>query len=173
MLIDRRAGETQVTDEGIELRAASRISDKLGDKGHVNVTSYNRLVLLTGEVPNAAAKDDAEAAVKLVANVKSISNELAIGESSAFSARSNDAYITSKVKARFLDYKRFNANHVKVVTEAGVVFLMGLVTLNESNSAVEIARTTGGVKKVVRLFEIITPEAAMAADGKTPAAPAP
>ena len=173
MLTDRRAGETQVTDEGIELRAISRISDKLGDKGHINVTSYNRLALITGEVPNAAAKDDAEAAVRLVPNVKAISNELVMGEPSVLSARSNDSYITSKVKARFLDYKRFNANHVKVVTEAGVVFLMGLVTLDESNAAVEIARTTGGVKKVIRLFEIITPEAAMAADGKKPAAATP
>ena len=148
-------------------------SDKAGDKGHINVTSYTRLALLPGEVPNDVSKDDAEAAVRLVPNVKAISNELVMGEPSALSARSNDSYITSKVKARFLDYKRFNANHVKVVTEAGVVFLMGLVTLDESNAAVEIARTTGGVKKVIRLFEIITPEAAMAADGKKPAAATP
>lgn len=169
ILTDRRAAETQVTDEGIEMRVASRIDEKLGGNAHLNVTSYNRIVLLTGEVVSASARDDAEAAARQVANVKAISNELAVAPPSAMTARSNDSFITSKVKARFLDYKRFNANHVKVVTEAGVVFLMGLVTQDEANHAVEIARTTGGVLKVVRLLEIISADAAIAADGKKPA----
>jgi osmotically-inducible protein OsmY len=166
---DRRVSETYVTDEGIELRAGKAISDafgeKIGDKAHVNVTSYNRMVLLTGEVPTAAAKADAEKAASAVANVKAISNELAIAGASAYSARSNDAYITSKVKARFVDYNKFAANHVKVVTEAGVVFLLGLVTPQEADAAVDIARTTAGVLKVIRVFELINPAQAQAIDG--------
>lgn len=164
MYSDRRISETYVMDEGIELRASKNISEKLGDKAHVNVTSYNRTVLLTGEVPTAAAKTEAENIAAQVPNVKAISNELAIAGASSYSSRSNDSYITSKVKARFVDYHKFAANHVKVVTEAGVVFLLGLVTQQEADSAVEIARTTGGVLKVVRLFEIISPAQAQSVD---------
>lgn len=153
---DRRATEAQVTDEGIELRAGNRISEKYGSNTHVNVTSYNRTVLLTGEVPDAAAKANIEKIVSEVQNVKAISNELQIAGASTLTARSNDTYITSKVKARFIDANQFAANHVKVVTEAGVVYLMGLVTQKEANAAVEVARTTGGVQKVVRVFEIIS-----------------
>ncbi len=153
---DRRSVETQIADEGIELRAGNRISEKYGSNTHVNVTSYNRTVLLTGEVPNAATKADVEKIVAEVPNVKAISNELQIAAPSTLIARSNDTYITSKVKARFVDANSFAANHVKVVTEAGVVYLMGLVSQKEANAAVEIARTTGGVQKVVRVFEIIS-----------------
>lgn len=153
---DRRATEVQVTDEGIELRAGNRISEKYGSNTHVNVTSYNRTVLLTGEVPDAAAKSDVEKLVSEVQNVKAISNELQVAATSTLTARSNDTYITSKVKARFVDANTFAANHVKVVTEAGVVYLMGLVSQKEANAAVEVARTTGGVQKVVRVFEIIS-----------------
>lgn len=153
---DRRSTETQVTDEGIELRAGNRISEKYGSNTHVNITSYNRTVLLTGEVPNAATKADVEKIVSEVPNVKAISNELQIAAASTLTARSNDTYITSKVKARFVDANSFAANHVKVVTEAGVVYLMGMVSQKEANAAVEIARTTGGVQKVVRVFEIIS-----------------
>jgi osmotically-inducible protein OsmY len=134
---------------------------------HVNVTSYNRMLLLTGEAPSAEIKADIEKlAVRLVPNVKSISNELAIAGPSSLGGRSNDTYLTSKVKARFVDANKFSANHVKVVTEAGVVFLLGLVTQTEANDAVEIARTTGGVQKVVRVFEIVSPEQARALDNK-------
>jgi len=158
----------------MEIRAANRITEKYGDKVHVNVTSFNRMVLLTGEVPNEAAKGDVEKIASSVPNVKSISNELAIAGPSSFGGRSNDSYITSKVKARFVDANKFAANHVKVVTEAGVVFLIGMVTQAEANAAVEIARTTGGVQKVVRVFEIITPEQAKALDSTSqPAASAP
>ena len=175
ILTDRRNSETFASDEGMEIRAANRINEKYGDKLHVNVTSYNRMVLLTGEVPNDAAKADVEKIASGVPNVKSISNEMAIAGPSSFGGRSNDSYITSKVKARFVDANKFSPNHVKVVTEAGVVFLLGLVTQTEANAAVEIARTTGGVQKVVRVFEIITPEQAKALDNKPPppaAAPA-
>ncbi len=164
LLADRRNSETYLADEGMEIRAANRITEKYGDKVHVNITSYNRMLLLTGEVPSAEVKADVEKLASGVPNVKSISNELAVAGPSSFGGRSNDSYITSKVKARFVDTGKFQANHVKVVTEAGVVFLLGMVTQAEANSAVEVARTTGGVQKVVRVFEIISPEQAKALD---------
>jgi osmotically-inducible protein OsmY len=156
LLTDRRNSETYVADEGLEIRAANRITEKYGDKVHINVTSYNRMLLLTGEAPSETVKVDIEKLVGAVPNIKSISNELAIAGPSSLGGRSNDTYITSKVKARFVDANKFAPNHVKVVTEAGVVFLLGLVTQTEANAAVEITRTTGGVQKVVRVFEIIS-----------------
>lgn len=171
MLADRRNSETYLSDESMEIRATSRINEKYGDKVHVNVTSYNRMLLLTGEVPTEAIKADVEKIASGVPNVKSISNELAIAGPSSFGGRSNDSYITSKVKARFVDAGKFSPNLVKVVTEAGVVFLLGLVTQAEADAAVEIARTTGGVLKVVRVFEIISPEQARLLDRKPPPAP--
>ena len=133
---------------------------------HVNVTSYNRMLLLTGEAPSAEIKADIEKLASGVPNVKSISNELAIAGPSSLGGRSNDTYLTSKVKARFVDANKFSANHVKVVTEAGVVFLLGIVTQTEANDAVEIARTTGGVQKVVRVLEVVSPEQVRALDNK-------
>lgn len=172
MIVDRRASETYIADQSMEIRAASRISEKYGDKVHVNVTSYNRMMLLTGEVPTAEIKADVEKIVAGVPDVKSISNELAIAGPSSYGVRSNDAYITSKVKARFVDAGKFSAHVVKVVTEAGVVFLLGMVTQTEANAAVEIARTTGGVLKVVRVFEILSPEQAAVLNKTTSPAPA-
>lgn len=156
VLTDRRPTETVVTDEGIELRVANRIRETLGDRAHVNVTSYNRTVLLTGEVPDAAARGHIDKLVAGVPNVKAISNELEIAGISTLSSRSNDIYLTSKVKARFIDAQKFSVNQIKVVTENGVVYLMGLVTQGEANAAVEIARTTAGIRKVVRVFQIIS-----------------
>ncbi|MBI3095788.1 MAG: BON domain-containing protein [Rhodocyclales bacterium] len=177
MLTDRRNSETFISDQGMEIRAANRISETHGDKVHVNVTSYNRMLLLTGEVPTEVMKADVEKLASGVPNVKAITNELAIAGPASFGGRSNDSYITSKVKARFVDANRFSPNHVKVVTEAGVVFLLGLVTQAEADAAVEIARTTGGVQKVIRVFEIISPEQARAIDsamtGRQDARPAP
>jgi osmotically-inducible protein OsmY len=170
MLTDRRNPETYVSDEAMEIRALNRINEKYGDKVHVNVISYNRMMLLTGEVPTEAIKADAEKLASGVPNVKSISNELAISGPSSYGGRSNDSYITSKVKARFVDAGKFQPNHVKVITEAGVVFLLGLVTQAEAAAAVEIARTTGGVQKVVRVFEIISPDQARAIDNTPPPA---
>ncbi|MGA8049668.1 MAG: BON domain-containing protein [Burkholderiales bacterium] len=154
---DRRTTGTQVDDEGIELRASNQIGDRYGDKVHVNVTSYNRSVLLTGEVPDQAVKDGIEKIVLAVPNVHSVTNELQIAGLSSMPARTNDSYITSKVKTRFLDAGRFNPVHVKVVTEAGAVYLLGIVTEKEAADAVEIARTTGGVLKVVKVFEYCQP----------------
>ncbi|MCK9379815.1 MAG: BON domain-containing protein [Sulfuritalea sp.] len=172
MLTDRRNPETYISDEALEIRALNRITEKYGDNTHVNAVSYNRMVLLTGEAPTAAIKADVEKLAASVPNVKAITNEVAVAGPSTYGGRSNDSYITSKVKARFVDANKFAANHVKVITEAGVVFLLGLVTQAEADAAVEIARTTGGVQKVVRVFEIITPEQARAADNLPPPAPA-
>ena len=164
MLSDRRPTETYIADEAIETRAVNRINEKFGDRVHVNVTSYNLSVLMTGEVPSAAVKSEVEKIISKVPNVRALTNELAVAGISTFGARSNDAYITSKVKARFIDANKFNANHVKIVTEAGTVYLLGLVTQRESTDAVEIARTTGGVQKVVRVFELIAEDAAKKID---------
>ncbi len=153
MAADRRTSGAYIEDQGIELKASSLIEDKFRDKVHINVTSYNRNVLLTGEVPADALKLEAEQMVRDVANVRSVSNEIAIAGLSTFSSRSNDTFITSKVKGRMIDAQKFQANHVRVVTENGVVYLMGLVTRKEAEDATEIARTTSDVKKVVKVFE--------------------
>lgn len=168
MLADRRISETYLADEGIEIRAANRIREQFGDKVHVNVTSYNRTVLLTGEVPDAATKEAVEKVAASVNEIRRMTNELSISGNSSFSARSNDTYLTSKVKARFLDAARFPINHVKVITENGGVYLLGLVTQTEADAAVEIARTTGGVLRVIRVFEVISDEQARQLD-KQPA----
>lgn len=165
MLADRRASEIFVMDEGLELRIGNRIGEALGPKVHLNVTSYNRMVLLSGEALDAATRAEAERLAASVANVRTITNELTIGQPSTLSNRANDSLITSKVKGRFIDHNRFPANHVKVVTEAGTVFLMGMVTQAEADAAVEIARTTSGVRTVVRVFEIISADEARRLDG--------
>jgi osmotically-inducible protein OsmY len=164
MVADRRITETYLADEAIEMRASSRIGEKFGSEAHVNVTSYNRMLLLTGEVPTAEAKAELGKIMATVPNVKSVSNEVLVAPASTIAGRSTDTYTTSKVKARFVDYNKFAANKVKVVTEWGTVFLLGLVTQREADEAVDIARTTGGVQKVVRLFEIIPEDEARRLD---------
>ena len=155
MAADRRSSGAYIEDQEIELKASKAIDDSLKSNVHANITSYNRHVLITGEVSNEANKAKAESLVKPIQNVNSINNQLVIGANSSISARSNDAYITSKVKTNFLTENKFAANHVKVVTENGTVFLLGLVTHKEGDDAAEIARTTLGVKKVVKDFEYI------------------
>lgn len=151
---DRRTVGTIAEDEAIEIKTARRIDEKL--KGmHVSVTSYNRIVLLTGEVTGATAQGEAAKIAGAVENVRGVHNELQVALNSSLSARANDSYVTSKVKARFVDAQRFNPLHVKVVTEAGVVYLLGLVNRQEADQATEIARTTAGVRKVVRVFEYL------------------
>lgn len=150
---DRRTGGIFVEDEGIEMRAGRRISEKFGHNVHVNVTSFNRNVLLTGEVPSENIKKETGDLVTGVENVRNITNEIAVTGISSFMSRSNDALITSKVKGRFMDAGKFQINHVKVVTENSVVYLLGLVKREEAQSAVEIASSTSGVKKVVKVFE--------------------
>ena len=155
--IDRRTTGAQVDDEGTELRAGNRIRERYGDRVHVNVTSYNRAMLLTGETPDAAAKDEIEKMMASLQGVRGVTNEIQVAGASAYSARASDATITGKVKARFLDANRFNPVHVKVVTETGVVYLMGIVTEKEAAEATELARTTAGVRKVVKVFEYCRP----------------
>ncbi|HZE10968.1 MAG TPA: BON domain-containing protein [Burkholderiales bacterium] len=154
---DRRQAEVMFSDQRIEFSASSKVDDALKGQGHVNVTSYNYTVLLTGEVPTAQAKADAEKAVTQVPNVKTVVNELQIAGTSSAASRSNDAYITSKVKSNFLGNGKFKATDIKVITEASVVYLLGLVTREEADAATEVARGTGGVQKVVRVFEYVTP----------------
>jgi osmotically-inducible protein OsmY len=149
---DRRTAAIMADDESIELRVASRVSEKY-PAAHVSATSYNRTVLLTGEAPTAEAKADIERIAREVPNVRGTVNELTVGLATVLSSRANDSYITSKVKARFVDNGRFNPVHVKVTTENGVVYLLGIVNKQEADRATEIARTTAGVKRVVRVFE--------------------
>lgn len=155
MADDRRTSGTFIEDEGIELKAANRISDTLRGEVHVSVISFNRNVLLTGEAHTDALRQEAEQIVRGVPNVRNVTNEIAVSALTSFSSRSNDTYITSKVKVRMLDANKFSPNHVKVVTENGVVYLMGLVTRKEAEDAAEIARSTSGVQRVVKVFEYI------------------
>jgi osmotically-inducible protein OsmY len=156
MVTDRRTSGAQIEDQAIELKSMNRIRDVIGDRGHVSTTSYNRQVLITGEVGSEADKTAVEQAVQKVENVRSTVNELAVIGTSSLASRSSDAIVTSKVKASFVDSADLSANVVKVVTERGTVYLMGRVTEREASRATELARGVGGVQKVVRLFEIIT-----------------
>jgi osmotically-inducible protein OsmY len=153
---DRRTSGTQLEDQAIELKSVNRIRDAVGERGHVNVVSYSRTVLLTGEVASEADRSAIEQAVARIENVRSTVNELAVMGSSSLTARSNDAILTSKVKASYLDAKDLQANTIKVVTERATVYLMGRVTEREATRATELARGVSGVQKVVRVFEILT-----------------
>ena len=164
--VDRRTTGAQVDDEGIELRSNNRISERFGDRAHVSVTSFNRSVLLTGEAPDAKAKDEIERIVSAVPNARAVTNELTLTANSTLSNRASDASITGKVKARYLDAGKFNPLHVKVVTERSVVYLLGVVTEQEAADAVEVARTTGGVRKVVKIFDYCKPTDAACAPKK-------
>ena len=166
MATDRRTTGTQLDDEGIELRAGSHIREKMGERGHINVVSYNRQVLLTGEVPSAQDKQLAEQVVSKVENVRVIVNELGIQANTTFSQRSSDVLITGRVKAALVDARDLFANAFKVVTERGTTDLMGRVTQREVNRATDIARSTPGVLKVVRVLEIISDEELQSAPPK-------
>lgn len=151
---DRRSTGFYIEDENIEWRARSVLLERFKDT-HINVTSYNLGVLLTGEVADEKTKADVGDAIRKVVNVKNVTNELAVGGKSSLTARSNDALITTSVKARFLTAKGFSSNHVKIITEANVVYLLGIVTKEEGDAATEVARTTSGVSRIVRVFEYV------------------
>ncbi len=153
---DRRTSGAQLEDEGIELRSANRLREAMGDRANAKATSYNRQVLLTGEVPTEEDKKLAEQTVSRVENVQKIVNELGVLGNSTFSQRSGDTLVTGKVKAALVDAKDLYANAFKVVTERGVVHLMGRVTQREADRATEVTRGVSGVQKVVRIFEIIS-----------------
>lgn len=156
VVTDRRTSGAQLEDEGIELRGVSRIRGNVGDRVHVNLTSYNRQVLLTGEVPTEQDKQLVEQIVTRVENVSSVVNELAVMGSTSLTQRSSDALVTGRVKAMLIDAPDLFANSFKVVTERGTVYLLGRVTQREADRGTVVVRSTPGVQKVVRIFEIIS-----------------
>jgi osmotically-inducible protein OsmY len=153
---DRRTTGTVVEDEGIELRAAARIRESLGERGHVNVTAYNRQALITGEVPNAQDRQLVEQIVGNVDNVRHIVNELAVLGNSTLSQRSSDALVSGKVRAALVDTRELSANAFKIVTERGVTYVMGRVTAREAKMATDVISSVSGVQKVVRILETIS-----------------
>lgn len=155
---DRRSSGAQLEDEAIELKAANRIRDAVGTRVRVNVTSYNRLVLLSGEVPSEADRQRVQQIVAGVENVRSVVNELAVLDSPTLTQRTSDVVLTGRVKAGFIDHDQLSALAIKVVTERGTVYLMGRVTRREADLATEVARRTSGAKAVVRVFEYISEE---------------
>jgi osmotically-inducible protein OsmY len=153
---DRRTTGSQADDETIELKANNRMNEAFGERARISTTSYNRMVLLTGEVPTEGDKTTAEQAVARVDNVQSVVNELTVGPINTFSEKTKDAFVTAKVKASLIDAKDVFANSIKVVTHRGTVYLMGRVTEREATRASEIARGVSGVVKVIRVFEVLT-----------------
>ena len=158
MVTDRRTLGAQVEDQAIEIKIASAVRQELGDRVHLNVTSFNRKVLLTGEVTTAAEKERIEKIAQSQENVQSVVNDLAMMPASTLTQRSKDTVLTSRVKAAFIDAKDLQANAVKVVTERGIVYLMGRVTSREAKRATDIVRGMSGVAKVVRVFDEISEE---------------
>jgi osmotically-inducible protein OsmY len=154
MADDRRTTGIYIEDENIEWKALARAYDQFAGS-HINATSYNRKLLLTGEVSTEETKKAVENAMKSIPSVVAVANELAIGPNSSVAARGHDSFVTSSVKARMVGNGKVSTTHVKVVTEAGTVYLMGLVTPTEGDAAVEIARSTAGVSRVVKVFEYI------------------
>jgi osmotically-inducible protein OsmY len=150
---DRRSSGTQFDDETIGPRAYSRVGDRFGDKVHLTATSFNRTVLLTGEAPDEATREEVGKIVLGVPGVRGITNEMQLSVPTNRASRINDEFITFKVKGRFIGSGKVSPVHAKIVTEAGVVYLLGLVTEQEAEDAVDIARTTDGVLKVVKIFE--------------------
>lgn len=172
VVTDRRTTGIQLEDEGIERRAAARVRE-LATLGHVNVTSYNRVLLITGEVPSEADKTSIGEALTKVENVKSVVNELGIGQNSSTGSRTTDAFLTTKVKATLVDAKDVQANAYKVVVERAIVYLMGRVTEREAARGAELARSVSSVQKVVRVFEILSEEELANLGRSSSAAPAP
>jgi osmotically-inducible protein OsmY len=153
---DRRTFGSQTEDKAIVVKGETRVANLVGGGGHVNVASFNRKVLVTGEVRDEAMKSAVEREVAAIEGVQSITNELEVMGVSSFTSRSNDSLLTGKVKAAFVDAKDLYANAIKVVTERGTVYLMGRVTQREGNLAAEVARNVSGVQKVIKVFEYIS-----------------
>jgi osmotically-inducible protein OsmY len=170
---DRRGGGSQVDDELIQMKSGDRLDQAFPDgRVRVNVTSYNRMVLLTGQVPSDADKATVEQVIAKMDNVQSVINELSVGPATTLKERSNDAYITTKVRASIVDAQDLFANSIKIVTHRGVVYLMGRVTEREANHAAELARGVSGVVKVVKVFEVISEAELARMQVKTAAKPA-
>ena len=156
IVTDRRTSGPPLEAQEIELKAVTRGREIVGDPGHINATSYNRLVLLTGEVPSEADKASVEQSVTRIENVRRVVNELAVMGASSLGARSNDTLLTAKVKTSLIDAKDLMASTIKVVTERGTVYLMGIVTEREATRAADLARSVSGVQKVVRVFQVVS-----------------
>lgn len=152
---DRRSTGTQTDDETMEWKANNHVPAQYAKQAHANFTAFNRRVLITGEVPNEDAKASIEAEIRKIEGVKDVFNELGIGPATPLASRSNDSFITSKVKARLVDTNQLSANHIKVLTERGIVYLMGIVNEREAKVAIAVARTTAGVVKVVNVLEVV------------------
>ncbi|CAN7169180.1 BON domain-containing protein [Trinickia sp. LjRoot230] len=170
MATDRRTLGTQTEDREIQVKAYSQIANEFPDTAHVDVTVFNRRVLLTGEVPDEAAKQRAEAIVKGINNVDSVINELSVEPKSSFSTRANDSYLVARVKSELVAEKGISANDFKVVSERGNLYLMGLVTQDEGNRGADVASRVPGVVKVVKVFQYIKPEEAQAVSATAGAA---
>jgi osmotically-inducible protein OsmY len=155
MAENRRTTGAQIDDDAIEAKITWRIGDHFGRDTHVDVTSFNRIVLLVGSVPDESARQEIERIARSADNVRAVQNELSIGPPPPVAEDAHDAYVTSKIKALFLDSGKFYPNHVKVNTEGTTVYLMGLVKHKEADEATEIARSVSGVNKVVRIFEYL------------------
>lgn len=168
IIADRRSSGSYLDDESIGWKVEERIVQKFGSETHVNAVSYNRNVLLIGEVPDAATKAQVGRLAGEIVNVKGVVNEVVIGPASSAKSRANDTYLTSKIKARFVEANKFSANHVRVHASAGTAFLVGIVTRKEADDAAQIAATTSGVEKVVRVFEYIDESQAQQIDSRPP-----
>lgn len=152
---DRRSTGIQADDETSEWRGRNRVPSAYSDSANVSFTAFNRNLLVTGEVPNAQARADIGDMAERIEGIRRVHNELQIAAVSTLGSRSNDVFISSKYKARLLDNDRVASNHIKPVTENGVLFLMGIVNEGEAVAAVNLARTTAGVRKVVNLLEVL------------------
>ncbi len=156
VVTDRRTSGTQLEDQSIEIKGQTRVREAVGERGHVTITSYNRNVLLSGEVAADTDKAAVEQAVAKIEGVRTVINELAVAGSSSIASRSSDLVLVSKIKASYVDAKDVFANSIKVIAERGTVYLMGRVTEREATRATDIARGVPGVQKVVKVFEVIT-----------------
>ncbi len=152
-LEDRRTSGTMIEDMGIESRIVTRIGERFKESAHVNVTVFNRAVLLTGEAWDEATRDEVGKIAASAPNVRTVTNEVQVSGLSSATSRANDTTLTAKVRGRFLNAPEFSPLHIKVVTESGVVYLLGMVTEAEGEAATELARTTSGVRKVVKIFD--------------------
>jgi osmotically-inducible protein OsmY len=155
---DRRTLGAQTEDKEIAVKANGHLSALVGDAGHVDITTYNRKVLLTGEVRDEQMKQNVEQDMRQITGVQGVMNELEIAGASSFTSRSSDVLITSKIKATFVDARELNANSIKIVTERGSVYLLGIVTQREGQIAAELTSGVSGVNRVIKLFEYISDE---------------
>ena len=156
IMADRRTPAVQSIDKGIELEAGNALAKRYGDNAHINVTSFNQKVLLTGEVKDADIKGQAGAYVKANKNVRSVFNELVVGPNSTYTARANDSYLESKIKTQMIFTDKLPSNSMAIVAEGSSVYLMGILTQNEAAIAKKVASNADGVKDVYAYFDIIS-----------------